>query len=201
MRRLNRREFVVIAASILAGCGADGDGATDSPDTTMTGTATPGNPALGEVTPAGGLELSSPAFDDGGSIPDRYGREAENVNPRLVIEGVPEETVSFALVVDDPDAPGGTFLHWLVWNVPGDRSEIPEEWDPAEAMEGENDFGTTGYGGPAPPDGEEHRYRFKLYALDTTLSLSGSTSRVDVGDAMRGHILTRSQLIGTYTAE
>ncbi|MFB6228680.1 MAG: YbhB/YbcL family Raf kinase inhibitor-like protein [Halobacteriales archaeon] len=197
MRRLNRRGFVVIAASILAGCG--GDGATDSPDTTVAGTTTPGNPALGEVTSAGGLELSSPAFDDGGSIPERYGREAENVNPPLDIEGVPDGTESFTLIMDDPDAPGGTFLHWLVWNVPGDRRTIPEGWDAAEATEGKNDFETTGYGGPDPPDGEEHRYRFKLYALDTTLSLSASASRAEVGDAMRGHVLGRSGLNGTYT--
>lgn len=195
MRRLHRRGFVVIAASILAGCGGDGETPTDSP-----GTATSDNPALGEVTPAGGLELSSPAFDDGDSIPDRYGREAENVNPPLAIDGVPDGTKSFVLIMDDPDAPNETFLHWLVWNVSGDRREIPEEWDATEATEGENDFGTTGYGGPDPPEGE-HRYRFKLYALDTTLSVSASPSRADVGDAMRGHILARSQLDGTYASE
>lgn len=182
---INRRGFVVIAASVLAGCGGDAD------------TATPDNPALGEVTPAGGLDLSSPAFDDGDPIPERYGREAENVNPPLVIEGVPDETESFVLIVDDPDAPGGTFLHWLVWNIPGDRREIPEGWDPAEATEGENDFGTTGYGGPDPPEGE-HRYRFKLYALDSTLSPSASASRAGVGSAMQGQILARSGLDGTY---
>jgi Raf kinase inhibitor-like YbhB/YbcL family protein len=185
MRGLRRRGFLVVAASILAGCGGDG------------GTPTPGNPVLGEVTPGGDLELSSPAFNDGGSIPDRHGREAENLNPPLSIEGVPEGTDSFALVVDDPDAPGGTFVHWLVWNVPGDRREIPVGWSPAEATEGENDFGATGYDGPAPPEGK-HRYRFKLYALDATLSPSSSASRGDIGDAMRGHVLARSQLSGTY---
>lgn len=188
MQGLRRRGFLVVTASILAGCGGDG------------GTPTPDNPALGEVTPGGGLALSSSAFDDGGSIPDQYGRETENVNPPLDIEGVPERTDSFALVVDDPDAPGGSFLHWLVWNVPSDRREIPVGWSPTEATEGENDFGTTGYDGPAPPEGEEHRYRFKLYALDATLSLPLSASRGDVGDAMRGHVLSQSQLSGTYAA-
>jgi Raf kinase inhibitor-like YbhB/YbcL family protein len=208
MRRLNRRGFVVVAASILGGCGGDGGtptntstGMSDTPaSTTATpDTATPGNPALGEVTSTGGLELSSPAFEDGGSIPDRFGREAENVNPPMNIGGVPDGTESFALIMDDPDAPGGTFLHWLVWDIPGDRREIPEGWDPAEAREGENDFGATGYGGPAPPEGE-HRYRFKLFALDTALSRSASAGRADVGDAMRGHVLGRSGLSGTYAA-
>jgi Raf kinase inhibitor-like YbhB/YbcL family protein len=170
------------------------------PGTTTGGTATPDNPALGAVTDTGGLELTSPAFDEGGAIPDRYGRDADNVNPPLSIGGVPEETASLALLMDDPDTPGGAFLHWLVWSVPASTREVPEGWDPAEATVGENDFGTTGYGGPAPPSGE-HTYRFKLYALDTTLSLPESAGQGEVGDAMRGHVLARAQLAGTHAAE
>ena len=146
----------------------------------------------------GDLRLTSSAFEAGATIPGRYGRNEENVNPALAIDGVPPDARSLALVVDDPDAPGGTFTHWLVWNVPPDVDGIPEGWTPPEAVEeGENDFGTVGYGGPAPPS--EHTYRFKLFALDTTLDLPGDADAAALGEAMDGHVLARTQLTGTYT--
>ncbi|MEF8902998.1 MAG: YbhB/YbcL family Raf kinase inhibitor-like protein [Haloarculaceae archaeon] len=168
---------------------------------TATPTATSNNPAVGDAERMGDLRLTSSAFEDGGPIPEEYGRGARNVNPPLAIEGVPAEAASLTLVVDDPDAvepAGEVWLHWLVWNVPPSRAEIPEDWEPTEAVEGENDFGNRGYGGPAPPE-ETHTYRFKLYALDTTPDLPESADEREVGRAMRGALLARTQLTGTYS--
>lgn len=148
----------------------------------------------------GDLELTSPAFADGESIPRKYGYTNQNVNPPLTIDGVPSDAASLALVVDDPDAmepAGKVWDHWVVWNVPPDRTEIPEGWSPADAVEGTNDFGETGYDGPNPPD-KEHTYRFKLSALDTTLDLQAGATKDDLGRAMEGHVLAQTQLEGTY---
>jgi Raf kinase inhibitor-like YbhB/YbcL family protein len=120
---------------------------------------------------------TSPAFDDGGRIPDRCGYEAENVNPPLEIDGVPDGAASLALVMDDPDAvepAGRVWDHWIVRNVPPETTTIREGRPPSEAAEGTNDYDEVGYGGPNPPD-REHRYRFKLFALDTTLDLPADT--------------------------
>ncbi|MFB6079967.1 MAG: YbhB/YbcL family Raf kinase inhibitor-like protein [Haloferacaceae archaeon] len=157
---------------------------------------------LGDAGQRGDLRLVSPAFADGGRIPERYGHDAANVNPPLSIRNVPAGASSLTLVMDDPDAvePAGTvWLHWLVWNLPPATTRIQVGWDPTAvgAVEGTNDFGTRGYGGPAPPD-REHSYRFKLYALDATLDLPRSASERAVGRAMRGHLLARTQLTGTY---
>lgn len=155
------------------------------------------NPALGEMVQRNELELTSPAFGEGESIPDKYGKANENVNPPLSISGVPEASQSLTLIMDDPDAPNGTFTHWLVWNVPPDIGEIREDWNPPErVIQGENDFGTTGYEGPQPPN--EHTYRFKLYALEGTLDLESSTSKRALGEAMVGQILAQTQLTGTF---
>jgi hypothetical protein len=148
------------------------------------------------------LQLSSPAFDDGDPIPEQYGYTEANVNPPLHIAGVPAETESLALVVDDPDAmePAGKIWdHWLVWNVDPDQTEIPEDWSPesAEADEGQNDYGEHGYGGPNPPD-RAHTYRFMLYALDTDLALSSAADKDQLQDAMTGHVLADARLEGTY---
>ncbi|MFB6079745.1 MAG: YbhB/YbcL family Raf kinase inhibitor-like protein [Haloferacaceae archaeon] len=147
------------------------------------------------------LELSSPAFDDGEPIPEKHGHDAANVSPPLSVSGVPDDAETLALVVDDPDArdPAGTVWdHWIVWNVPPDAS-IPEGWDPTAdgAVEGTNDFGERGYGGPAPPD-REHTYRFGLYALDATLDLPPTADADDLRDAMAGHVLAEATLEGTY---
>ena len=213
-RAPTRRTVIAGATALLAGC-ADDDGdeapttaigtpAEDGSDVTTTATnetaSGDDNPATGEVSQMGELTLSSPAFADGERIPDRYGYEADNVNPPLEIAGVPDDAESLALAMDDPDAvepAGKVWDHWIVWNVPPDIERIPEGWEPAAASEGTNDFGEVGYGGPNPPDGE-HRYRFKCFALDTSLDRPESTDVEALGEAMAGHVLARTQLDGTY---
>ena len=147
-----------------------------------------------------GLTLTSPSFDGGDSIPDRYGYTEEDVNPPLSVDGMPEEAVSLLLLVDDPDAvepAGHIWDHWLVWDVSPDRETIPEDWSPESATEGQNDYDEQGYGGPNPP-GREHTYRFRLYALDTELGLLAAATPDDVADAVTGHILEKDTLEGTY---
>jgi Raf kinase inhibitor-like YbhB/YbcL family protein len=150
----------------------------------------------------GDLTLTSSAFDDGEQIPNTYGYTEANVNPPLAIENVPDDAASLALVMDDPDAvepAGKVWDHWVVWNIDPGRSTIPEDWEPDAAQEGTNDYGEVGYGGPNPPD-REHTYRFKLYALDTTLDLSSETDADQLGEAMSGHVLAQTELTGTYPA-
>jgi Raf kinase inhibitor-like YbhB/YbcL family protein len=147
------------------------------------------------------LRLRSPAFANGDRIPDRYGYTEENVNPPLEIDGVPEETESLALVMDDPDAvePAGTIWdHWVVWNVDPTRTRIPENWDAGNAVEGRNDYGEHGYGGPNPPD-REHTYRFRLYALDRALDLESGATKDQLETAMAGTVVAETRLEGTYT--
>lgn len=148
------------------------------------------------------LALTSPAFEDGGPIPEEYGYTERNVNPPLAIDGVPDGAVALALVVDDPDAvepAGKVWDHWVVWNVDPGTIDIPEDWDPiaAGAREGRNDYGEQGYGGPNPPD-REHTYRFELYALDSTLDLAAESTAQDVRTAAEGAILETGALEGTY---
>jgi len=148
------------------------------------------------------LRLESPAFDDGERIPEEYGYTETNVNPPLEIDGVPDDAESLALIVDDPDArepAGKVWDHWIVWNVPLKRTTIPEGWTPDEATEGTNDFGEHGYGGPNPPD-REHTYRFRLFALDTTLDLGSDTDADSLESAIEGHVLEAAHLEGTYPA-
>ncbi|MEF8779148.1 MAG: YbhB/YbcL family Raf kinase inhibitor-like protein [Haloferacaceae archaeon] len=148
------------------------------------------------------MRLTSPAFDDGERIPEQYGYTAENVNPPLSIENVPDDAASLALIVDDPDAvepAGKVWDHWVVWNVPPETTAIPEDWNPTDAEEGTNDYGEVGYGGPNPPD-REHTYRFELFALDATLDLPTSTDADGLRSAMEGHVLERARLEGTYPA-
>ncbi|WP_152042308.1 YbhB/YbcL family Raf kinase inhibitor-like protein [Salinigranum salinum] len=146
------------------------------------------------------LTLTSPAFADDETIPRRYGYTEENVNPPLTIGGVPDATESLALVVDDPDAvePAGTVWdHWVVWNIPPETREIPEAWNAADVVEGQNDYGERGYGGPNPPD-REHTYRFLLYALDTVLSLDPGATKDELQQAMEESLLEEALLEGTY---
>ncbi|QIO23011.1 YbhB/YbcL family Raf kinase inhibitor-like protein [Haloarcula sp. JP-L23] len=148
------------------------------------------------------LELTSPVFDDGERIPEEYGYAAANTSPPLEIHNVPDGAESLVLVVDDPDAKepaGKVWDHWVVWNIPPDVGEIPEGTTPGGALEGQNDFGEVGWGGPNPPD-REHTYRFLLYALDTTLDLKRGASKDDVYDAASGHMVGKAELTGTYPA-
>ena len=190
---LTRRAMVVGSLGLLAGC-ADGGPEGESP------TPEADNPAIGGVTQQGSLSLSSPAFDPGGEIPAEYGHSSRNVNPPLRIAGVPPETAALTLVMDDPDAvePAGTvWLHWLVWNIPPSTAAIPADWDASGAVEGTNDFGETGYGGPDPPD-RVHTYRFKLFAIETELDLPNTADKRAVGRAMIDRIVGRTQLTGTF---
>lgn len=144
-----------------------------------------------------GLLLTSTAFADKTPLPARFTCEGEDINPPLEISGVGPATRSLALVVDDPDAPGKTWVHWLVFNIPPEDMIIEENSVPAGAVLGKNDFGHIHYGGPCPPSGR-HRYFFKLYALDTILELDEGASKDDIETVMEGHIIDRSVLIGYY---
>ncbi len=143
------------------------------------------------------LTITSTAFADGAAIPARYTCEGEDISPPLAFGAVPAGAHSLALIVDDPDAPMGTWVHWVVWNIPADTREIGEGSVPAGALQGKNDFKRNSYGGPCPPSGT-HRYYFKLYALDTTLNLAATTTKAALEKAMQGHILSQGRLMGTY---
>ncbi len=149
------------------------------------------------------LSVSSMAFQDGEKIPVRYTCEGEDISPPLAWGEAPQGTRSFALIVDDPDAPGGVFTHWVLFNIPGNSRELPEAI-PAEhrlasgALQGKNDAGKIGYAGPCPPPGRAHRYRFTLYALDKPLDLTVGASKKQVLDAMERHILAQGRLTGIY---
>jgi len=140
------------------------------------------------------LHVSSPAFESNKLIPAKYTCDGDDVSPPLTIGGIPEGTKSLVLIVDDPDAPMGTWDHWVVWNIPPTRS-IAEGTVPG--TEGLNTYRRHSYGGPCPPSGT-HRYFFKVYALDTVLSLSSNATKRDVEKAMQGHVLAKGELIGLY---
>ncbi|QEM70192.1 YbhB/YbcL family Raf kinase inhibitor-like protein [Geobacter sp. FeAm09] len=143
------------------------------------------------------LTVSSPGFNQGEAIPARHTCDGEDTSPALVIGKVPPATRSLALVMDDPDAPMGTWVHWVVWNIPPQTREIPAHALPSQASEGKNDWHRTGYGGPCPPTGT-HRYFFRVYALDTVLHLGNSTTKGELERAMQGHVLAKGELMGTY---
>lgn len=141
------------------------------------------------------LTVSSLAFQHNGLIPQKYTCDGQDINPPLKVEGVPAETKSLVLIMDDPDAPLGTWDHWIVWNIPPTRTEIKEDTVPG--TEGRNSFRKQRYGGPCPPRGP-HRYFFKVYALETELTLDSNSRKRDVEDAMKNHVLAQGELIGLY---
>lgn len=143
------------------------------------------------------MKISSPAFRHNDSIPAKYTCDGADVNPPLRFEDVPPNAKSLALIVDDPDAPRGTWVHWVVWNISPDTREVPEDSVPKGALQGMNDFRKIEYGGPCPPSGT-HRYFFKLYALDTLLTLGKNADKASLEAAMQGHIISRAELIGRY---
>jgi len=143
------------------------------------------------------MKLTSPAFKEGGIIPDQYTKYGQNRIPPLHLEGTPIHARSVALIVDDPDAPGGTFNHWLLYNVDPRLQDIKEDSVPTAATQGKNDFGEVEYDGPEPPSGE-HRYFFRAYALDTVLALSRGAQRKDLEREMGHHIIDRAELMGRY---
>jgi Raf kinase inhibitor-like YbhB/YbcL family protein len=140
------------------------------------------------------MKLKSPEFENNQLIPAKFTCDGEDINPPLIIDGVPEGTESLALIVDDPDAPMGTWVHWVVFDIP----VIPKiEENSVPGKEGINDSGGRNYGGPCPPSGT-HRYFFKIYALDTLLNLKEGISKEQLEKAMQGHILDNAELIGLY---
>ena len=149
------------------------------------------------------LSVSSAAFQEGERIPSKYTCQGQDVSPPLAWSESPVGTQSFALIMDDPDAPGSVFTHWVLFNIPSDSHELPEavptqDQLPSGALQGKNDFGRIGYGGPCPPPGRPHRYQFTIYALDQPLGLKAGSSKRQVLDAMQHHILAQHQLTGMY---
>jgi len=143
------------------------------------------------------MKILSTAFEHNGQIPKKFTCDGSDVNPPLKFEDIPSEAKSLALIVDDPDAPAGTWVHWVLWNIDPKITEIKENSVPKGAKQGMNDFGKHDYGGPCPPSGT-HRYFFKLYALDTTLNLGPNTTKGNIETAIKGHILAKAELIGLY---
>jgi len=144
------------------------------------------------------MNINSPAFSNNEDIPPKYTCDSDNINPELDFSGVPPDAVSLVLIMDDPDAPGGTWVHWTLFNIDPATAGIDENSVPAGAVQGSNSWGTQVYGGPCPPSGT-HRYFFKLYALDTSLDLDPTATASDIEDAMQGHILANAELIGLYS--
>ncbi len=150
-----------------------------------------------EATELRELKISSPVFDNNGQIPIRYGCDGENVNPLIEIENVPSKARSLALIFDDRDAPKGSYVHWILWNVSPGTKEIKENSVPEGAVQGLNDFKKNKYRGPCPPK-RPHRYVFKLYALDVRLQLSSKSTKAHLEKAMKGHIVAQAELAGVY---
>jgi len=144
-----------------------------------------------------GLTITSASFAHKTAIPGRYTCDGQDMSPPLQIDAIPAGAKSLALVMDDPDAPAGTWVHWVMWNIPPHIGEIKENSPPAGAVQGVNSWQRNRYGGPCPPSGT-HRYFFKVYALDITLNLPPSATRAALDGAMQGHIIGTGELLGTY---
>lgn len=153
----------------------------------------------------GTIDVTSKAFTEGESIPSTYTCDGTDVSPPLSIGNVPDDAAGLAIVLDDPDAPSGTFTHWTIWNIPPDRTSIPEGVPPEPtlqslggARQGRNDFDAIGYGGPCPPAGSEHTYRFTVYALDETLDIEAGAGVDPVETGIEEHRMAVGQLTGVY---
>jgi len=150
------------------------------------------------------IEIVSTAFREGEALPTQYTCDGANISPPLRWGGIPKNSQSLALVCEDPDAPSGVFVHWVIFNLPPIVADLPEAMPTTEelvesgAIQGRNDFNNIGYDGPCPPPGKPHRYFFKLYALGTDLTLPAGASKSDLDRAMEGHILGRAEWMGRY---
>jgi len=172
--------FLAGCLALAAGCGANPQGGA-----TMT------------------LELKSPDFSSGASIPKQFTCDGADISPALAWNDPPGGTQSFALIADDPDAPVGTWVHWVLFDLPANARSLSQNVPKQEQLadgsrQGRNDFRKIGYGGPCPPPGKPHRYFFKLYALDTKLNLKPGATKKDVERAMQGHILAQAEWMGRY---
>ena len=159
--------------------------------------------AAPETQPKGTMQLTSTAFNQGQPIPERHTCDNKNVSPPLKWSGTPAAAKSLALIADDPDAPVGTWVHWVLYDLPPTVNMLPEDlqkgqYTPQGAKQGLNDFKHLGYGGPCPPPGKPHRYFFKLYALDSVLNLKPGATKAEVEQAMANHVLAEGQLMGSY---
>ncbi len=149
------------------------------------------------------ISISSDVFENGGMLSSEYTCDGSDVSPGLSWDGIPEGTQSIALIVDDPDAPGKTWVHWVIYNIPANSSGLPAAVPKNKtlddgSLQGKNDFGRIGYNGPCPPPGKAHRYFFKVYALDTTSGLKSGVTKSQLEAAMSGHILAQGEMIGKY---
>jgi len=188
---MTRAGLAVVLGAILVFGGCDGGGrsaAHEGPATPRTAEARPERVAA--------LEVTSSAFREGQTIPTRHTADGEDVAPPLAWTAPPAGTRSFALICDDPDAPSGTFVHWLAWNLPATDRGLGEA--PTLAHQGRNGFGRSGYGGPSPPPGTPHHYRFQIFALDATLDLPDGSTRAELDRAMERHVLAQGTLTGRY---
>jgi len=152
-----------------------------------------------------GLSLTTTAFSAHGPIPAQFTCDGDDRSPALAWSGLPQGTVSLALIADDPDAPRGTWVHWVIYEIPASLEGLPEGVTKVDApvnvkgaLQGKNDFGRVGYGGPCPPPGPAHRYFFKLYALNASPGLRAGASKADLERAMHGHVLASAEIVGTY---
>ena len=179
--------FIFLIPIIIYGCSS-----VETQEEEIIGKGTPVKP-IDEVI---NMKLTSPAFEHNQGIPSEYTCDGADTSPELNIEDIPENTKSLVLINDDPDAPVGTWDHWIVFNIPPSTTKIEKGQEPS-GVGGKNSWGKTGYGGPCPPSGT-HRYFFKLYALDTELDLQEGATKADIESAMEGHILEKTELIGTY---
>jgi len=211
---LIRFMFVIFLVALCVGCGPGSTPAASPPTTTPQPPTQLENTAVSSIEPeptikleegdqAMGFMLSSTSFTEGDPIPQRYSCDGEDISPPMQWTDPPEDTVSFALIVDDPDAPVGTWVHWVLYNLPADTRSLTEAFPsdadlPDGSKNGENSWGRLGYGGPCPPGGT-HRYFFKLYALDLMLDIAAGATKDQLLQAMEGHILAESDLMGTYT--
>lgn len=178
--------IVVAAMAVVSGCG----GADESG---------PASTSSRSPTAADRLTVTSPAYPDAGTIPRRYTCEGENVSPPLAIIGVPPQAASLALLLQDPDAPGGTFTHWLAWDIDPHTTHLTAGQHPPGAAEGRNGFGKAGYGGPCPPRGDRpHRYVLTVYATDRNPGLDPTATPGDLLHALSGHTLATGTLTGRY---
>jgi len=207
---------ILVMVSVLSACGApqaaDEPAATTQPPAGPYSLATPAaeSTALETAGPASAeesdeamaLTLTSIGFDANGAIPLKYSCDGEDISPPLAWSDPPPGTLSFGLILDDPDAPGGTWVHWVLFNIPAAARALPEAVPPDTiladgSVHGTSSFNSLGYGGPCPPGGT-HRYYFKLYALDAILDLEPAANKADLEAAMENHILAQAELMGTY---
>lgn len=183
---MSGRIKLIFAATLLAGCLT----------ACSAGNAKPSGVAMS-------IQLTSTAFADGHAMPAKYTCDGADVSPALTWTNAPADSKSFALIVEDPDAPAGIWVHWVVYDLPVGTNSLPEnvarsQYIPGHARQGLNDFKRLGYSGPCPPPGPAHRYFFRLYALDTMIDLKPGASRKDLLQAMEGHVQAEAQLMGTY---